>query len=597
MPAVRVFCLPYSGASAAIYARWRRLLPAAIETCPVELPGRGRRMDEPFCCDPHALAAALAAEIAPLVSGAEAPPYALFGHSLGAILAFELAHALAAHGAGVPLALFASGTEAPAVRDDSDFRRPRSDAELIAALRAYAGTPDEALADPELMALTLPVLRADFLTCGAYVYRRRPPLPCPIVALGGLHDDVSRHDLEAWGRETCAGFDLAMFAGGHFFIHGQQAQVLATIAERIATLIRSEPAPGPTARPTAGPPRTTHRHGTDARRTTTPGRDGMTDLAIRPLRESGPLPLLVSPAREGAGLDIAAALPAIRDAAQAHLHEAGGLLLRGFALQGTDAFRAFAAGFGHELLDYEFGSTPRSPVTQGVYTSTEYPPHQHIPLHNEQAYTRDWPMKIWFYCQQAASEGGETPIADSRAIYRAVPQSIRDRFAADGLMYVRNYGNGLDVAWSQVFGTEDRRSVEAYCESHGITCEWKPDGELRTRQVCQGVAAHPVTGEPVWFNQAHLFHVSNLEPEVRSTLLDIVEEEDLPRNVFYGDGSPIPDEDLAAIRAVLAAHTIVFPWQTGDVVMLDNMLTAHARTPFKGPRKVVVAMAEANRRH
>ncbi|WP_395677562.1 TauD/TfdA family dioxygenase [Inquilinus sp.] len=318
-------------------------------------------------------------------------------------------------------------------------------------------------------------------------------------------------------------------------------------------------------------------------------------LTIRPLRDDGALPLLVEPA--GGTPSLIEALPEIRSIVDRHLPTDGGVMFRGFALDGADAFRGFAAGFGHPLLTYEFGSTPRSKVTQGVYTSTEYPPHQHIPLHNEQAYTRDWPMKIWFYCQQAAPEGGETPIADSRAVYRAMPPALRDRFAAKGLMYVRNYGNGLDVSWQQVFDTEDRGVVEAYCRGHGIDCEWKPDGELRTRQVCQGTLAHPVTGEMLWFNQAHLFHVSNLEPEVRSTLLELVDEPDLPRNVYYGDGSPIEDETLAAVREVLEAQKISFPWQSGDVLMLDNMLTAHARAPFKGPRKVIVAMAEAHGLH
>ncbi|WP_343716265.1 TauD/TfdA family dioxygenase, partial [Inquilinus sp.] len=184
-----------------------------------------------------------------------------------------------------------------------------------------------------------------------------------------------------------------------------------------------------------------------------------------------------------------------------------------------------------------------------------------------------------------------------RAVYRAMPAGLRDRFAQKGLMYVRNTGNGLDVSWQQVFGTEDRAEVEAYCRSHGIDCEWKPDGELRTRQICQGTIAHPVTGEMLWFNQAHLFHVSNLEPEVRSTLMELVDEPDLPRNVCYGDGSPIEDETLATVREVLEAHKISFPWQSGDVLMLDNMLTAHARAPFKGPRKVIVAMAEAHGLH
>jgi alpha-ketoglutarate-dependent taurine dioxygenase len=319
-------------------------------------------------------------------------------------------------------------------------------------------------------------------------------------------------------------------------------------------------------------------------------------LTIRPLRDGGPLPLLVEPAGGGAP-SLIEALPEIRPIVERHLSVEGGLLFRGFALDGADAFRSFAAGFGHPLLTYEFGSTPRSKVTQGVYTSTEYPPHQHIPLHNEQAYTRDWPMKIWFYCQQAAPEGGETPIADSRAVYRAMPAELRDRFAEKGLMYVRNTGNGLDVPWQQVFGTEDRGEVEAYCRDHGIDCEWKADGELRTRQLCQGTIAHPVSGEMLWFNQAHLFHVSNLEPEVRSTLMELVDEPDLPRNVYYGDGSPIEDETLATVRAVLEANKISFPWQAGDVLMLDNMLTAHARAPFKGPRKVIVAMAEAHGLH
>jgi alpha-ketoglutarate-dependent taurine dioxygenase len=286
----------------------------------------------------------------------------------------------------------------------------------------------------------------------------------------------------------------------------------------------------------------------------------------------------------------------LRDTIDRHLTDCGGILFRDFSLDGPDAFRAFAADFGHPLLSYEFGSTPRSQVASGVYTSTEYPPHQHIPLHNEQAYTRDWPMKIWFYCMQPAQEGGETPIADSRAIYRDMPSAIRERFTEKGVTYVRNYGNGLDVDWQQVFGTDSRSEVEAYCAGHEIECEWKEDGELRTRQICQGTARHPVTGDWVWFNQAHLFHVSNLEPEVRESLLDVVGDEvDLPRNVFYGDGSPIDDETLSTVRGVLEKHKVSFPWQAGDVVMLDNMLTAHARAPFKGPRKVIVAMAEAHR--
>ncbi|KQU66153.1 MULTISPECIES: TauD/TfdA family dioxygenase [unclassified Rhizobacter] len=311
----------------------------------------------------------------------------------------------------------------------------------------------------------------------------------------------------------------------------------------------------------------------------------MTDL-LNPARAA--LPALLTPSR--AGEPLLDAVAALRGDIDALLARIGGVLLRGFEVPDVDTFRAFAASFGHPLLAYEFGSTPRSAVGGGVYTSTEYPAHQHIPLHNEQAYTREWPMKIWFHCVTAAPEGGETPIADSRAIWRQMPDAIRRRFAP-GVLYVRNYGE-FDVPWQQVFNTDRRDEVEAWCTRSGVRFEWKPDGNLRTTQRCQATAVHPRSGETVWFNQAHLFHVSNLPPEVRESLEELLGADQMPRTACFADGSAIPDAMLDEVRAVLQAQTVSFRWQPGDVLMLDNMLAAHARAPFKGPRKVVVAMAE-----
>ncbi len=300
------------------------------------------------------------------------------------------------------------------------------------------------------------------------------------------------------------------------------------------------------------------------------------------------LPVLITPNVSGEGLlDAWHRLSRVIDV---HLACVGGVLLRGFSLPSLEAFRAFAAAFGHPLLSYEFGSTPRSNVGGGIYTSTEYPAHQAIALHNEQAYTREWPMKIWFHCVTAAPDGGETPIADSRAIYRRMPDHILRRFEP-GVRYVRNYGD-VDVPWQQVFNTDSRAEVEAYCLRNGIEYKWTADGGLRTEQLCQAVARHPVTQEMVWFNQAHLFHASNLPPEVREALVALVGEAHLPRDARFADGSPIPDALLDEVRAVLDAESVFFPWEPGDVLMLDNMLVAHGRAPFKGPRKVVVAMAQ-----
>jgi surfactin synthase thioesterase subunit len=228
--AVRLFCLPYSGASAMVYARWRQALPSWLTVVPVELPGRGARRAEPLVTDPHRLASDLADRLARDIDG----DYALFGHSLGALLAFELAHALLQRGVPAPQALFAAGSEAPAVRDDSDMRRVRTDSELIAELHDLQGTPREVLDDDEMMRLVLPVLRADFLLCGNYAYRRRSALACPIHVLGGTEDAVSEDSLRAWAQETSAGFTLDLFAGNHFFIHGRQRELLDAIERHLS---------------------------------------------------------------------------------------------------------------------------------------------------------------------------------------------------------------------------------------------------------------------------------------------------------------------------------------------------------------------------
>ncbi|WP_028694066.1 thioesterase II family protein [Pseudomonas cremoricolorata] len=225
---LKLLCLPYSGASAMVYARWRRKLPAWVQVQPVELPGRGARLAEALHTDMQALARQLAAE----QRGAASARYALLGHSLGALLAFELAHELQALGCPPPVALFACGTAAPTRREDYDgknWRQAKSDAELIAELRELQGTPEEVLSNQELMSLTLPVLRADFLLCGHYQYRQRPALRCPLHVLGGEQDRANAEQLRAWAEQSLGEFSLQMFPGGHFFIHEEEDHVLAAI--------------------------------------------------------------------------------------------------------------------------------------------------------------------------------------------------------------------------------------------------------------------------------------------------------------------------------------------------------------------------------
>ncbi|MFP3179568.1 MAG: TauD/TfdA family dioxygenase [Paraburkholderia sp.] len=269
----------------------------------------------------------------------------------------------------------------------------------------------------------------------------------------------------------------------------------------------------------------------------------------------------------------------------------GGVLLRGFDALGAAGFDRLVNRFGQPLLTYEFGSTPRSKIEKGVYSSTEYPADQWIDQHNEQSYTLNWPATIWFYCDIAAEQGGATPVADSRRVYERLDPALRRHFADKQVMYVRNYGNGLDLPWEQVFGTDERDKVEQYCRANRIDYEWLDDGEaLRTRQVCQSELRHPVTGETVWFNQAHLFHVSNLPPAIREALLEVVDEAYLPRNTFFGDGTPIDAAMLDEIRAVYRDTMLSFDWHAADTLILDNLLMSHGRAPFAGKRRVLVAM-------
>lgn len=314
-------------------------------------------------------------------------------------------------------------------------------------------------------------------------------------------------------------------------------------------------------------------------------------VKAEPLQPGKLLPLLVQPSIDN--FDLTSWAASARDYIAEQLLKHGGILFRGFNLKSPAALEQFIRTVSNgELLDYSYRSTPRTVVSGRIYTSTEYPASHSIPLHNEMAYSRSWPMKICFHCVQTAEQGGETPIADSRAVYARIDPKIKEVFTRKKVMYVRNYGSGIDLPWQTVFQTSDKAEVETYCRNAGIEFEWRDGDRLKTRQVCQSVAAHPVSGDVIWFNQVHLFHVSSLDPKARESIYSTFAEEDLPRNAYFGDGSPIDASILDEIRAIYQEEAIVFPWHNGDILLLDNMLSAHGRRPYSGARRVIVGMAQ-----
>jgi alpha-ketoglutarate-dependent taurine dioxygenase len=272
---------------------------------------------------------------------------------------------------------------------------------------------------------------------------------------------------------------------------------------------------------------------------------------------------------------------------RARLRDHGAILLRGLPVD-LDLFNQVTEAIGGDLLSYTERSTPRSAVAGNIYTSTEYPPAESIPMHNENSYSAGWPARLFFLCDTAAQTGGATPIADSNAVFRLLPPELRDRFAG-GVTYTRAFREGLGLTWQEAFQTDDPRVVEDYCARNGQTFEWTDDG-LRTRHVRPSFVDEPHTGSTVWFNQANLFHVSSLGEDVSEALLELYPEADLPRNAYFGDGTPIPAADLATIRAVYDEVSYAFPWRPGDIMVINNMLMAHGREPFTGKRRILVAM-------
>lgn len=269
------------------------------------------------------------------------------------------------------------------------------------------------------------------------------------------------------------------------------------------------------------------------------------------------------------------------------------LLFRDFNINTADQLDQFikvtAKG---EPMSYGDRSSPRHEVGSKIYTSTDYPAEESIFLHNESTYCLTWPQKIYFCCLTVAQQGGETPIADCQKIFERLSPQICKQFIEKQVLYVRNYNDGFGLPWQNVFQTTEKAVVEQYCRSNAIEFEWKDSNRLRTRQVRPAVVKHPITGVTSWFNHAVFFHVTTLEPTTCKALLAEFSEEDLPHNTYYGDGSVIETSVLEEIRAAYAQETVVFPWQSGDILLLDNILVAHGRNPFQGSRKVIVGMAE-----
>jgi alpha-ketoglutarate-dependent taurine dioxygenase len=310
----------------------------------------------------------------------------------------------------------------------------------------------------------------------------------------------------------------------------------------------------------------------------------------------GSLPLLIESQAAGLRLSVWAKGRRTQIEEQATRH--GAVLLRGFAVDSVAEFEACIGELCGGALPYRFRASPRTEIGHHVYTATDYPAGQVIFPHNEHSYSPVCPVFLAFFADVPALEGGETTLGDNRDVTRRIDPEVKERFREKGILYVRNYGQGsggagFGLPWPTVFQTEARAEVERYCSELGIEWEWKSHGRLCTRQAGPALIRHPRSGEEIWFNHAAFFHVTTLPPNLRDALLSEFDEQDLPTQTYYGDGTPIEAGTLEHLRSIYRSVMVEFEWKKNDVLIVDNIAAVHGRNPYRGPRRVLVAMAQA----
>ncbi|GAA0555678.1 TauD/TfdA family dioxygenase [Chitinophaga japonensis] len=278
------------------------------------------------------------------------------------------------------------------------------------------------------------------------------------------------------------------------------------------------------------------------------------------------------------------------------LLKSGAILVQGVAIDNVDKFQHVTQSLGTKFRDYLDGSYPRRNLKGHVYISTEYDAGYNITMHNELSYSAKWPSQLIFGCITPPGSGGETPLVDSRTVYKIMPPEILEEFERKQLRYIRNLhaGQGMGPSWKDTFGTDDKSVVEQHCTDIDIKYEWRDNDNLRLINIRPATRVHPVTGEKVWFNQADQYHPTHFPEEVYETLMLMADgvEEDLPLFVSFGDGTKIPEATIHEIIQTIDTAVVVRPWCKGDFVIVENMLVAHGRKAYTGDRQIVVSMVE-----
>jgi alpha-ketoglutarate-dependent taurine dioxygenase len=280
-----------------------------------------------------------------------------------------------------------------------------------------------------------------------------------------------------------------------------------------------------------------------------------------------------------------------RDPMRALVAEHGWVRVRGLGLgDATEAGAVFRELAGLLMVEREAFASRRT-YADGVYSSSTWPANQPMCMHHELSYALEFPGLMLFACLSAPADGGATALADSPTVLDALPAELVARFEREGWLLTRTYNDEIGASVADAFGTDHRGAVESYCRANAIEFEWQPNGGLRTRQRRSAVLRHPATGRRCWFNQIAFLNEWTINPEVREYLVEVYGADGLPFNTRFGSGEEIGEDVVRLINDVYDAHTVREPWHAGDLMLVDNVRTAHSREPFAGVREVVVAMS------
>lgn len=295
---------------------------------------------------------------------------------------------------------------------------------------------------------------------------------------------------------------------------------------------------------------------------------------------------------------------------EALLVKHGGLVFRGFEVRGADDFSRFVKLFEAFKTGYVGGANVRRALADEVYEASQYAAPLKLPLHQEMAYARQYPGRVVFFCRKPAERGGETIICDMRRVTRDLPEPLREKLAARGISNVRNFtapraDGGEERAsehpdqksWKTGFFTDKRDEVEAICLERGMKPVWQEDGSLTATVDFDAFTPHPVTGEPIYRSNIHLDlytdrALAELPKEVREPIQEMFASQVIKSGVYLGDGTALSEDELDAFNAVVDKHEVSWTWQPGDIMLLDNLLTAHGRNPYEGTRDIQVGLLD-----